>query len=36
MYYKSGQACVTDWGSFVLLQIGANFATNWGRFIITN
>ena len=24
MYYKSGQACVTDWGSFVLLQIGAN------------
>ena len=24
MYYKSGQACVTNWGSFVLLQIRAN------------
>ena len=21
MYYKSGQTCVTIWGSFVLLQI---------------
>ena len=23
MYYKLGQACVTNWGSFVLLQIRA-------------
>ena len=22
MYYKSGQASVTNWGSFVLLQVG--------------
>ena len=22
MYYKLVQACVTNWGSFVLLQIG--------------
>ena len=36
MYYKLGQACVTNWGSFVLLQIRANVATNWGSFIITN
>ena len=35
MYYKLGQACVTNWGSFVLLQIREN-VTNWGSFIITN
>ena len=28
--------CVTNWGSFVLLQIRANVVTNWGSFIITN
>ena len=32
MYYKLEQACVTNWGSFVLLQIRANVVTNWGRF----
>ena len=36
MYYKLGQACVTNWGSFVLLQIRANVVTNWGSFVITN
>ena len=36
MYYKSGQACVTDWGSFVLLQIKENVVTNWDSFIVTN
>ena len=36
MYYKLGQASVTNWDSFVLLQIRANVVTNWGRFIITN
>ena len=36
MYYKLGKACVTNWGSFVLLQIRANVVTNWGSFIITN
>ena len=36
MYYKLGQACVTNWGSFLLLQIRANVVTNWGSFIITN
>ena len=36
MYYKLGQACVTNWGSFVLLQIRAKVVTNWGSFIITN
>ena len=36
MYYKLGQACVTNWGSFVLLQIRANVVTNWDRFNITN
>ena len=28
MYYKLGQACVTNWGSFVLLQISANAVRN--------
>ena len=67
MYYKLGQACVTNWGNFVLLQImvgvitieaasllqidapiinqgnryykigkllqiGAKFITNWGKY----
>ena len=36
MYYKFGQACVTKWSSFLLLQITANVVTNWGSFIITN
>ena len=36
MYYKSGQACVTNWDSFSLLQIRVNVVTNWGSFIITN
>ena len=27
---------VTNWGSFVLLQIKTNAVTNWGSFIITN
>ena len=36
MYYKLGQACVTNWDRFVLLQIRANVVTNWGSFIITN
>ena len=22
MYYKLGQACITNWGSFILLQLG--------------
>ena len=31
MYYKFGHACVTIWGSFLLLQIGiTSVATNWG------
>ena len=29
MYYKLGQACVTNWGSFALLQIRTNVVTNW-------
>ena len=36
MAYKLGRACVTNWCSFVLLQIRANVVTNWGSFIITN
>ena len=36
MYYKLQQACVTNWGSFALLQIRANVITNRGSFIITN
>ena len=36
MYYKLGQACVTNWGSFVLLEIRANIVTNWDSFIFTN
>ena len=36
MYYKLGQARVTNWGSFVLLQIRTNVVINWGSFIIAN
>ena len=43
MYYKLGQTCVTNWGSFVLLQIRANVITNWaaslsqiGASVVTN
>ena len=36
MYYKLGQACVSNWGSFLLLQIRTNVVTNRGSFIITN
>ena len=32
MYYKFGQACIKNWGSFVLLQIRANVVTNWGSY----
>ena len=28
IYYKLGQTCVTNWGSFILLQIRANAVTN--------
>ena len=31
MYYKLGQTCVTNWDSFILLQIRANVITNWGK-----
>ena len=43
MYYKLGQACVTNWSSFLLLQIRANVAKNWrtsllqiGATVVTN
>ena len=36
MYFKLGQICVTNWGSFVLLHIRANVVTNWISFMITN
>ena len=32
MYYKLGQACVTNCGSFVLLQIRTNVVTNWSSY----
>ena len=32
MYYKLGQACITNRGSFVLLQIRTNVVTNWGKY----
>ena len=32
MYYKLGQACVTNQGSFVLLKISANVVKNWGSY----
>ena len=31
MYHRLGQACVTNWGSFALLQIRTNVVTNWGK-----
>ena len=36
MYYELRQACVTNWGSFVLLKFRVKVVTNWGSFIITN
>ena len=30
-----GQGFITNWGRFVLLQIGASVITNWGSLIIT-
>ena len=27
-----GQVCVTNWGSFVLLEIRANAVTNWASY----
>ena len=36
MYYKLGQACGTDRGSFVLSKISANVVTNRGSFLIAN
>ena len=35
IHYKLGQGCITNWGSFALLQIGANVITNWDRLFIT-
>ena len=32
MYYKLEQACITNWGSFVLLQTGASVVTKWGSY----
>ena len=32
MHYKLGQACVTNWSSFILLQIRAKVVTNWGSY----
>ena len=36
MYYKLRQACITNLGSFVSLQIRANVVINWGSFIMPN
>ena len=30
-----GQGFITNWGSFVLLQIGASVITHWGSLLIT-
>ena len=30
--YKLGQGFITNWASFVLLQIGASVITNWGSY----
>ena len=32
MHYKLGQACITNWGSFVLLKIRENVVTGWGSY----
>ena len=34
MYYKLGQACITNWGSFVFLQIRANVFKNWAASLL--
>ena len=36
MHYKLGEACITNWDNFVLLQIRANVVTNWVSSIISN
>ena len=36
MYYKMRQACVTNWGSFALLEIRVNVVKNWDSFMIAN
>ena len=36
MYCKLGQACVTTCGSFILLRIRTNAATNWDSFVVRN
>ena len=43
MYYKLGQACVTNWGSFfyytlgqTLLEIGAALLLQIGASVVTN
>ena len=36
MNYKLGKSCVTNWGSFILLQIRAYVVTNWSSFITIN
>ena len=35
IYYKLGKGFITNWGSFVLLQIGASVITNWSSLVIT-
>ena len=32
MCHKLGQACVRNWGNFVLLQVRASIVTNWGSY----
>ena len=32
MCYKLGQACVRNWGNFVLLEVRASIVTNWGSY----
>ena len=36
IYYKFEQGCVTNCGSFALLQMRPNIVTNCGSFIFTN
>ena len=35
IYYKLEQDFITNWSSFVLLQIGVSVITNWGSLVIT-
>ena len=35
IYYKLGQGFITNWGSFVLLQIRASVISNWGSLVTT-